>query len=103
MATTSMNAVKLAPVQDISLSKESLMARNIHLLGFHVEDVSDMMPMGSKMPRGQSNIGINTTGINSLIHSNMFDRPNEKLLFRVLYFLLSKISPGWKAVCIHLF
>lgn len=61
------------------------MAQNLKLLGF------------APAPAGAASGGTGGSTANaqatSELHPNMFDRPNEKVLFRVLHFLLLKLKP----------
>lgn len=64
---------------ETAVRKEVLMVKNVKLLGFEVDDA------------GAAAHGPARSGPE--LHANAFDRPNEKLLLRVLHFLLVTLSP----------
>lgn len=57
------------------LRKDVMMAQNLRLLGFATDSAAS------------------SNATQTEIQPSMFDRPNEKLLFRVLHFLLLKLKP----------
>lgn len=54
----------------MALRKETVMAQNLQLLGFAAEEPD------------------------AAVHAGSFDRPNEKLLLRVLHYLLVTVNPA---------
>lgn len=79
------------------LKRDALMAQNLKLLGFSSVSVGTTTTV-----RG----GVGTSAGNAQateVHPNMFDRPNEKVLFRVLHFLLLKLKPHAAQVPIHVY
>lgn len=73
------------------VKKDAMMAQNLKLLGFTTarEHSSAVGSAGAASSVGASSKSAPQT----TLHPNMFDRPNEKMLFRVLYFLLLEIQP----------
>ncbi|TMW55976.1 hypothetical protein Poli38472_008624 [Pythium oligandrum] len=66
----------------MALKKEVLLMQNLQLLGF---------PAAEAGP--QHGVRTAEAMAKPVLHANMFDRPNEKVLFQVLHFLLVKMNP----------
>lgn len=63
-----------------ALKKDAMMVRNLQLLGFDPTAATS----GSRTSRSDAS---------TTLHPNMLDRPNEKLLFAILHFLVLEIKP----------
>ncbi|GLD94226.1 hypothetical protein PINS_up002837 [Pythium insidiosum] len=70
------------------LRKEVLLVQNLQLLGFRVDD-------DAKAPTRPLSASVRShTSTAVTLHPSMFDRPNEKVLFQLLRFLLLKLDPS---------
>lgn len=69
------------------MKKDAMMAQNLKLL--RCACASPITAAAVTRGLGSAAASAQTTEL----HPNMFDRPNEKLLFRVLHFLLLKLKP----------
>lgn len=79
------------------LKRDALMAQNLKLLGFS----SASMGATTTVRGGFGSSAGNAQATE--VHPNMFDRPNEKVLFRVLHFLLLKLKPHAAQVPIRVY
>ncbi|KAF1330878.1 hypothetical protein FI667_g4914, partial [Globisporangium splendens] len=69
----------------MAVKKDAMLVQNLKLLGFPAAD--------SHYATSASASSSHATSVPPL-HAHMFDRPNEKLLFHVLHFLLVHLEPN---------